>query len=481
MTEQEFMDMYLDNHCLEDFEGALEFLTNQIDDEFKKKYSINDIILTIIETLRYNEYPEELYSMWLLIKEKYPDIYPENFEKIDFKIIEYLLCEKKFDEIEAPLENIINYPTKDLIGTIVCYNHLMCYHQTELFDKVITRNYEELADHENTTPMLAENFAVTKLMLLIQEMYENKDLDRKRLSDELAIYDFEFTDKIFEKFEYEWFKPVLSEDELKQVFKEHDGQRHHILNSYFQRYMHERGFDFYLPYHLTYFFDIYFQDIHYDYDDFNEYYNAESDLFSDFLVNLYYSVDKRSSSRVFFVLWGLVYFYDFLLESGYISKSVYDNAQKIILEEKAWAILKYHNMLWKNSFVHHWQKPDSINEEEFINEKYLFLNTMGILNLPIQDFMQINEEELKEMGKLYDRILYMANNYQFYDDDEYDDDDDDDEDFYDDDDDEDFYDDDEDYDDRRNPGTYVREEKIGRNEPCPCGNGRKHKNCCGKN
>lgn len=27
----------------------------------------------------------------------------------------------------------------------------------------------------------------------------------------------------------------------------------------------------------------------------------------------------------------------------------------------------------------------------------------------------------------------------------------------------------------------VRHEKIGRNDPCPCGSGKKHKNCCGKN
>ena len=29
--------------------------------------------------------------------------------------------------------------------------------------------------------------------------------------------------------------------------------------------------------------------------------------------------------------------------------------------------------------------------------------------------------------------------------------------------------------------TVVREEpKIGRNDPCPCGSGKKYKNCCGK-
>ena len=26
----------------------------------------------------------------------------------------------------------------------------------------------------------------------------------------------------------------------------------------------------------------------------------------------------------------------------------------------------------------------------------------------------------------------------------------------------------------------VRHEKIGRNDPCPCGSGRKYKSCCGK-
>jgi hypothetical protein len=31
------------------------------------------------------------------------------------------------------------------------------------------------------------------------------------------------------------------------------------------------------------------------------------------------------------------------------------------------------------------------------------------------------------------------------------------------------------------PRTYHREQpKIGRNEPCPCGSGKKYKKCCGR-
>ena len=30
------------------------------------------------------------------------------------------------------------------------------------------------------------------------------------------------------------------------------------------------------------------------------------------------------------------------------------------------------------------------------------------------------------------------------------------------------------------PKTRIAEQKVGRNEPCPCGSGKKYKKCCGK-
>ncbi|WP_124066795.1 SEC-C metal-binding domain-containing protein [Clostridium sp. E02] len=30
-------------------------------------------------------------------------------------------------------------------------------------------------------------------------------------------------------------------------------------------------------------------------------------------------------------------------------------------------------------------------------------------------------------------------------------------------------------------GTIVKETKVGRNDPCPCGSGKKYKKCCGRN
>ncbi len=36
------------------------------------------------------------------------------------------------------------------------------------------------------------------------------------------------------------------------------------------------------------------------------------------------------------------------------------------------------------------------------------------------------------------------------------------------------------YKEQKMSGTVIKEKKIGRNEPCPCGSGKKYKFCCGK-
>ena len=34
---------------------------------------------------------------------------------------------------------------------------------------------------------------------------------------------------------------------------------------------------------------------------------------------------------------------------------------------------------------------------------------------------------------------------------------------------------------QRKSGIIRKEKKIGRNDPCPCGSGKKYKKCCGRN
>ena len=108
---------------------------------------------------------------------------------------------------------------------------------------------------------------------------------------------------------------------------------------------------------------------------------------------------------------------------------------------------------------------------------------------------------LKEIADDYENEFYENELYEseYYDEDY--DDEDDDEDYDDEDDDEDYDDedyddedyDDEDYDDEDDDEEYnnfasndsenkkiINTNKIGRNDPCPCGSGKKYKKCCGK-
>ena len=36
------------------------------------------------------------------------------------------------------------------------------------------------------------------------------------------------------------------------------------------------------------------------------------------------------------------------------------------------------------------------------------------------------------------------------------------------------------YKEQKSSHTVVKEKKIGRNDPCPCGSGKKYKHCCGR-
>ena len=36
------------------------------------------------------------------------------------------------------------------------------------------------------------------------------------------------------------------------------------------------------------------------------------------------------------------------------------------------------------------------------------------------------------------------------------------------------------YKEQRDSGTVRKPKKIGRNDPCPCGSGKKYKKCCGR-
>jgi len=169
------------------------------------------------------------------------------------------------------------------------------------------------------------------------------------------------------------------------------------------------------------------------------------------------------------VLWGSVYVFDFLYKYNIISEKTFLDFMETSKELKGKVIGQYTADLWNSNFIHHWEKPDCISETEFVEESKIFEKS---ISLEYQKFTRLRSsiaEELSKIGELSQFIIEGGKNNQETNDTSLLDD---------------LF---SMPDDEIPKGTNFSsnitdpikvEKKVGRNEPCPCGSGKKYKKCC---
>jgi SEC-C motif len=142
---------------------------------------------------------------------------------------------------------------------------------------------------------------------------------------------------------------------------------------------------------------------------------------------------------------GAFYVYDFLQKIGLINELAHTNAIAA-LNKISGHIQNFGDQLWKNGFIKNWQKPDGMSDS-------LYLALMeGIekgyttsYEYPYRNYQEEAEITNRELDKA---IMAKAAKMNFAEEPNY---------------------------------VPVRTEpKIGRNDPCTCGSGKKYKKCCGK-
>ena len=199
----------------------------------------------------------------------------------------------------------------------------------------------------------------------------------------------------------------------------------------------------------------------------DDYFKITTDSFDEYLSGLSGDFFMDNLSEMIAVLWASVYIYDFLFSIGLIHQATYDSFKTTSKILKGKVIANFTSKLWNSNFVHYWEMPDSISDVEFNEESKLFQKSWI---LKMQDFKKTRKEikdELEDMGELSDYIIQGAeeDNYKpknvfekflqnpqpgLFDD------------------------------SQQNFVPVRTEPKIGRNDPCPCGSGKKYKKCCGK-
>ncbi len=326
------------------------------------------------------------------------------------------------------------------------------------------------------------DLAICKVYLILQRVFNEQaeSLDKKALSAEFFGYKFKFGDNLLSAIETGLLKPIADAGNLDDLFKKDKRSALWTLQCNFFFRMYEKGFEFYLSGRLWDKMLEYCNENNKSAKTLGAYFNIKPSSFEKLIADFsaYMFLDNRSEMVA--VLWGSVYIYGFLHERGIVSKEKFDGFVEMTRKLKGKVIGGNLPELWNFNFVHVWHKPDCILETEFEAENKIFTKSLTLKNKKFNELRGEIAEELSEIGEMSSSIIEAGGKEIEYDTSLLDK----------------LFapqlDGPDNYDDgsvsREDPetppvrnfttGTVVNEKKPGRNEPCPCGSGKKYKQCC---
>lgn len=494
MTTEEFWEKYTNEDILEIFDLACDFFTEELPQEFIDNYDVGEVIL---ETRGHQEDEknfDNVLKFTKILQKHQPSLYKEFFQYFDGFLVDYFWFYSDSLKVKKSFLNFLENPLQDYDIYLRSFKKLMFYQHSELLDQAISKNYSTVSQSDALIFNAEYDLAICKFYILLQKIcFEgDKNFDKTKFSKKIAEYDFEFYDEFFSSLETGMLKQQKDPDELKKMFTKNKKRFFVVVQGYFLRYMYEKGFEFYLSGKIWDNMMIYWKENNKK-NNTKQYFNIKSSSFEKYLAGVAGDFIFDNTSEMIAILWGSVYVYDFLHKDNLISEQHFNDFIEISQELKGKVIGQYTPDLWNSNFVHHWDKPDCISETEFVEENNIFQKSINFKHKPFTRLRSHIAEELAKIGELSKFIIEGGKNDTNNDDtsllddlfnlplndiEESDND---------------LFNpplneiEESDNDSRTSEPNHRRtsepirvEKKVGRNDPCPCGSGKKYKKCCGK-
>jgi uncharacterized protein YecA (UPF0149 family) len=507
MTEAEYGELYLSGHVLENYDSTYEFFSHEISEKFQEEYDLGEIIIETHGRCVNNKEFDKALRFGELLRTKQPQLYDEYFEFIDRFLVDYYCFKKEPQKVEEAFSRFAEDPLKDYDMFSPVLEKLMYYQYKELANKVAKAKYEEVKNCDKLIGGAEVELARIIHFANIEEYAQNiktgkdKEEAKKILLQSSEGYEISIPDDLWELMNKVFLNQDLTDEISETKFYEQQKLCLRCLFVMLTEKMKSYGVSFWITNRIWANLLGYWNQ--------NEksakkrvnpkdYFKIDAKKYEDYLNNeLERNFITGNDALFITVLWGRVYVYDFLLSLGLISQATYDNFKQIANELKGEKIIDLKTRLWENNFIHDWTKPDSISEQEFEAEKRIFEKT-ATLKLEERDtFLTLIADELENMGDFAPFILQGAKKVEKK----------------------------EAEDEKRMKKlfgnsnfkgafenvkqgiantlgggketssevsqvsqktrstvaeTIRKEEKIGRNDPCTCGSGKKYKKCCGK-
>ena len=470
MTTEEFWEKYINEDILQIFDITCDFFSKELPQDFIENYDVGEVIL---ETRGHNETAknfDKVLKFTEILQNNQPKLYKEYFQYFDDFLVDYFCFQLDELKVNQSFANFIENPIHDYDKYLQAFKKILFYQHSELLEQAISENFAIVNESDGLVG--AEfDLARCKFFMSLQEVFKERSLDKDAFSSELSEYNFEFDDNFLSSLETGLLKPQEDADRLRDLFVEDQESALIIIKGYFLRYMYEKGFEFYLSGRIWDKMLDFWQEHNSSQKTTDTYFKIETASFENYLAGFSGDIFLDNKHEMVAILWGSVYIYDFLHKYHIISEEIFRDFIETSRKLKGIVIGQFTPDLWNSNFVHSWEKPECISETEFQEENNIFKKS---ISFKYQKFTRLRSEiseELSKIGELSDYIIeggkekLKTHNTSPIDNlfnpppEEL-----------------------EDYNSHNDfESEPIRtEKKVGRNEPCPCGSGKKYKKCCGK-
>ena len=496
MTPEEFVDKYIEEDLVSRYEEIRDFFAKDIPDDFKTDYDVGEVILDTIDQNLFNKQIENIIEFAEILRTKQPEIYSVLFPYIDDFLVDIYCYRGDHVNTHKAFRLFVEHPLRDFDKYLLKFKQIIFNQESELVEKAVTKTFETVDNSEDILPGAEHDFSISMFYIKLQEIFENegKSFNKSEFSSLLSAYSLNLQAHILDSLETGLLKSHYDSADLKNLYKKKRKKAIAIIQAYYLRYMYDKGFPFYLSGQIWDKMSFFWERKNTSNKSIESYFELDSKKFAEQIMGLASNIFSDCTSEMIAILWGSVYTYDFLEEYNIISRETFDDFKETSKILKGKIIAEHTADLWSANFVHNWKKADSISETEFVEEKKLFEKSLNIKRQPFSSLRSIISEELTNIGELSHYIIEGTES----DDDNLDDDNLDDDNL---DDDNDLF---EEPDIEGIAEEVLEEEvgnlesersasprfvpkptqngkKVGRNDPCPCGSGKKYKKCCGKN
>ncbi|MCB1191799.1 MAG: hypothetical protein KDK90_15245 [Leptospiraceae bacterium] len=369
----------------ERYDFVMETLQQPLTPKFVEELDLGFCIGEVLDELNTNNLVENALELIQKFKYHQSELYKEEYPFFDYFLVEYYLFQKEPEKLEEALSRFKIDPEKGIEPLLSIMDMLIYYGYIDTLQNLIDQTYLVVRDSEEIIGGAQYDFAQIIFHNLVNKIYNQTNngshVDWNFINSEISKYGYDHK-KMRDISDKHLMSPIQGGEEFEKNFRNNRIEIFESLMWSFCIYMYtEKNMNFICSANLWNGIITFLEgpkSKHNKKQPAEIYFDISKHSLEHYISGLYGGIMSLRQAKAIAILWGLTYFYDFLISKKLISNSIFNKAKRSIEYVKNAYIQTYQRSLWKYNFVHRWKIPDSISYEEFESEAKIFAESIKI-------------------------------------------------------------------------------------------------------